>query len=327
MAVAFAIGSKERRTLSEQQVPLSKKVHEWLEKEGYPLEFRTASAFERSGFHVSQGHYVQDEKSDEAREIDVLADMMVRLGEYGVFRVYQVIECKWSKDKPWVVFTSPGSSMAESACIAQSIASRFGQAVTFCATGNPVLRSLELFKDRERGGFAGRRAFDDKHDQFYGTIQGIIANAVALVNSYDQQKLKTGEIPKFGAIAFPVIVVDGCLFEAYYQSEVDNVNIKEISQIRVFWRGSSAKQRFITPVDIVAASSLAEFATVRASEVAVLFREIRETILSIQEAFAQRKFEKLKIQPGSRGVTGLPSLLAELYLLEKAGEDVPQIQS
>lgn len=83
-------------------MPLAEQVAKWLVTEGYPLEFQTAQAFETNGFSTSQGHYVHDELTHNAREIDVVADMTLRFENHGFFRAAQVVECKWSKDKPWV---------------------------------------------------------------------------------------------------------------------------------------------------------------------------------------------------------------------------------
>src|ERR1700687_1334235 len=100
---------------------LPAKVRAWLDEEGYPLEFATAATFRRHGFAVRQGMYIR-EKGD-AREIDVAASRNAKRN--GLRRVYHVVECKWSKDKPWVVFTGPGG-MAASACITQTISSLLG---------------------------------------------------------------------------------------------------------------------------------------------------------------------------------------------------------
>src|SRR5262249_24084840 len=94
---------------------LKSKVAAWLDKEGYPLEFRTANSFRRAGFRVRQSEYVRAEDGDKVREIDVAASKTWRLDK-PMLRVYHVVECKWTKDKPWVVFSSP-ETITSSACI------------------------------------------------------------------------------------------------------------------------------------------------------------------------------------------------------------------
>src|SRR5262249_35932003 len=85
-------------------------VVKWLEKEGYPLEMRTARAFRRSGADVAISQFYKDHESQEVREIDVIATF----GPMGAsdppksvsVAVSFVCECKLSKENPWVMFTT-----------------------------------------------------------------------------------------------------------------------------------------------------------------------------------------------------------------------------
>jgi hypothetical protein len=158
----------------------------------------------------------------------------------------------------------------------------------------------------------------EKQDLFYRAIQALISNSVAEATSYDTSKAQMGEVPGAGCLAFPIIVVDGNLFEAYYDFEKDDVILTEVKQIRVLWRGSTAHSRLITPVDVVTLAGVDEFARKRASEIKTLLRLVRDSIANIQQAFAHQEFSKLCIKNGPRGFTGLPPLLTELYKLEKA---------
>jgi hypothetical protein len=306
----------------DKPLPLLDKVQQWLETEGYPLEFQVADAFRRAGFDASQGLYVKDQSSDEAREIDVLADMTADISEDKWFRVSQMVECKWSKDKPWVIFTSPETRMAESACIAQAIGSSLGEAAMFCLAGDGDLHPSELFKCPERGGFAGRRAFEkqekDKFDEFYRAIQGLVANAASRAKSYDKHIDQSNDAPHNGLIVFPILVVDGNLFEGFYDGKTGGVVVKEANHIRMLWRGSTANRRAITPVDIVTAASIDTFALNRAAEVKLLLDAIGRSVVNIEEAFLEMSFEKLVVIPASRGYRGLPPLLARLYQLDQA---------
>ena len=82
---------------------LQERVAHWLSNQGYPLEMTVASIFRKHEFDVSQGIYYSDPETAETREIDVVADRSDFVGLLGVF---MVIECKSSKDKPWVIFSS-----------------------------------------------------------------------------------------------------------------------------------------------------------------------------------------------------------------------------
>lgn len=106
---------------------LEKKVTAWLNEEGYPLEFEVAQICTNHGFRVFQGFHIRDKETIKPREIDVLAQTSSSL-DSTLIRAEHVIECKWSKDKPWVAFTSPEQSLLPSACVSQTIASATGRA-------------------------------------------------------------------------------------------------------------------------------------------------------------------------------------------------------
>lgn len=220
--------------------------------------------------------------------------------------------------------------MHPSACIAQAIGSHLGEAVMFCEAGEPTLHTLQLFAYQERGGFAGRRAFEkhdkDQQDLFYRTIQAVISNAVGEAHNYNRPKLKEGTCPPDGAVVFPIIVIDGELFEAYYEHQQKTLCVLPANHLRVYWRGSNVHGRYITPVDIVTAAFISEFARKRAAEIKILLEMVEGSMKAIKEAFKQRNFSALTIKPGPRGVVGLPKLLADLYLIFKSQQEtLPQL--
>ena len=105
------------------EISLDEKVKRWVEKEGYPLEFSTAHKFKKRRFSVEQSYFAKDENG-KAREVDVLATANVPIGR-SFLRIKHVVECKWSKDKPWVLFKDE-KRFATSALAAQLISSSAG---------------------------------------------------------------------------------------------------------------------------------------------------------------------------------------------------------
>lgn len=87
---------------------LETKVHAWLEASGRALELRVARAFARSGadrVYLSQ-HY--DSPEGKVREIDVVAEYDGQLSSGSVITRAAAVECKSSKQKPWVaMYTDP----------------------------------------------------------------------------------------------------------------------------------------------------------------------------------------------------------------------------
>ena len=133
---------------------------------GYPTEFKAANTCRVHGFRVHQGYHVRDKKMETPREIDVVATTDHPNREH-LIRVEHVLECKWSKNKPWIVFTSPNARIASAACTAQTIGNLLGSAVIWTLAGDSSLHSLDYFYTPDRLGFGGRQAFSKGADHFY----------------------------------------------------------------------------------------------------------------------------------------------------------------
>jgi hypothetical protein len=84
---------------------LVQKIRKWLDKEGYPLEMQVARTFREIGFEVSSSEYYLDPDEKKPREIDVIATLQKTISGV-LFQIAYTVECKLSKDKPWVCFCS-----------------------------------------------------------------------------------------------------------------------------------------------------------------------------------------------------------------------------
>ena len=85
---------------------MDKKILDWLNEEGYPLEMQTASFAKDAGFDVSQSEYYIDPEDSGAREIDLVVNSINHNANYT--KSYNLfIECKSSKKaKPWIVLSN-----------------------------------------------------------------------------------------------------------------------------------------------------------------------------------------------------------------------------
>lgn len=295
---------------TEHTKDLASKVREWLSTEGYPLEFQAASILRRKkGFRVWQGMYVREHDKDIAREIDVLASMDCLVEDH-LFRVYHVIECKYSKDKPWVVFSSSHSSITESACAAQSIGSEYGSTIMWAIAGDEMIKTMELFSSPRKPGFNGRQALSKGEDRFYNSMKSITDLSTLLVKEYDRQPRKRGTLPHVCVIAFPVILLDGQLFEAYFCDEDQETKIREVQHVRCHWRGSPT-WRFHATIDIVTLDFFADFCDSRTEDTARLLRRVEEAHRQVETCFKDHSLDALTVESGSRGIVGLPPLLRE----------------
>jgi hypothetical protein len=302
---------------SNARKDLPSKVRGWLLSEGYPLEFRAANIMRKNGFSVRQGEYVRSADSENAREIDVAASMTHSNREI-LLRVYQVTECKWSKDKPWVVFVSPQSRMAESACAAQTIGSDYGQAVMWAIAGDQLVREMKLFSSPPEPGFNGREAFSKNNDRFYNSMKSVTDLTMAIVKEYDGRPRESGSLPHACVVAFPVILIEGQLFEAYFCDEDNSMKIREAQQVRCHWRGSPSWS-FHATIDLVTLGAFDEFCATRSEETMQLLNRLLRAHEQVKLCIEKSSLDPLDVQPGGRGIVGVPQLLMEVITKRKIG--------
>jgi hypothetical protein len=222
-------------------------VRDWLQEQGYPLEFRTAAAFQSAGIAANQGFYVRENSASPVRELDIVATLKGDLSKVHI-DISTVIECKWSRDKPWVVFTSPGTEMLPSACIAQTIGSSLGEAMMYCLAGNQDLHEFATFASNKRNGYGGRRAFsgESDQDQFYSSVQSIISKTISYAKRYDKNQ-KLDQMPEFLSLAFPMVVLEGELYEAYFDPDIKKMQLHSVESIRLHWRGAENGRFVLLP--------------------------------------------------------------------------------
>lgn len=200
---------------------VKEKVAEWLAKQGFPLEFKAAEVFARQGFQTDQGAYVPDPKEQTLREIDVIASTEHQL-DGRTYRFSVVAECKWSQDRPWVVFTSRRARPSATASVGYLLGSSLAEAVLWFMAADRQVVEAHRNAMPARVGFAGRQAFADKNDKkelFYPSIQGVVAAATAVSRENEISPTSFVDTGRLFHIVIPTIVIDGLLFEAYLEGE------------------------------------------------------------------------------------------------------------
>ncbi len=291
----------------ESKTNLRDRVLKWLGDEGYPLEFRTANAFRKNHFDVSQGMFVTDIESGIPREVDVVAHGTTYGGDHHL-RIEYVVECKYSMGSPWVVFTSPTETMHPAACISHTLGSAAAEAALWALAGDDELQSLDTFHAPPRPGFGGTRTLSKKADAFYSAIQSVVSAASAILKDYDSYHETPAGMLKMPVVILPVIVVEGRLFEAYFDSQAGEMAPDEIEQARVHWRGSQSMPRIVN-VDLVTTDRLDGFVAQRALELPQITAQMMVTLRQLRECMEQDSLTPLDITSGPRGLLGLPRFL------------------
>lgn len=264
----------------QEEKDLKSKVKEWISKEGYPLEFKTANIFKRSMFSVHQGGYVKDFKTNTPRELDVVAERTYNVGG-GFLRIQYIIECKWTGNKPWVIFSDRNSRITPGACIAQSIGSHAGEATLWMLADDEEIQDLSIFHTPFRPGFNGRQAFSNQSDLVYSTLQSVMSACYSEKKFYDSGNIALQSKTHFAVIILPIIVIDGELFEAF-SNEKGDIEIEERKMMRLHWKGAEAWEMHST-IDIVTINHLQEYTKILSNDTTILSKKAIEIFALIKE--------------------------------------------
>lgn len=204
------------------------KVRDWLEKQGYSLEMRAASAFREVGFDiVRQSSYYIDEETNKARELDV--EVINRSG-LGFVDVRFFIECK-SGDKPWVLLSSADTLRNYSRLVAFCAMSELSR--DFFARTENFMGLFKKFswlkKDGVIAAYSLRQAFSNEVDPAYTAAMTV---AKACHQHVRHSKFSSGALH----FAFPVIVVDKPLIRCTLDGN-GQIELSEVEQGEFLFTG------------------------------------------------------------------------------------------
>ncbi|MCJ7552365.1 MAG: hypothetical protein MUO34_00650 [Ignavibacteriaceae bacterium] len=297
---------------------IQNKILDWLSKEGYPLEFRVANIFRKFKFNTSQGNYVNDFKTNNPREIDVIAQHTTRV-ENSFLRISYLVECKWTGNKPWVIFTDEKSRIAPSACIAQCITSNVAVSILWLLANDKDVQKLSIFQTPQRPGFNGRQAFGSQNDLVFSTLQSIISASYSEKKFYESFVKSTEDVFSNAVLIIPIVVIDGKLYETFYNDKKEKIEIKERNQIRLHWRGSEAWHLHST-LDIITIDSLPDYVSKLSVETKVLLEKMVSTFFLVKKCLNEKTIEPIKsLIGGARGALGLPPILNKIIEFNKNG--------
>lgn len=270
-------------------------VRTWLQRSGYPLEFRVAAAFREAGFAVYQGIHYQSEDPDAtgARDVDVLAVRQELVQQHLMTQcsVVFVIECK-SSPAPWILFRSriEGGKWEATEALRMNAVSELD-----------VFGALELEQDpwalripasaafrvaavagkasagvRDGSGPDSGRDRGSQRDHAFDAVRQVVSAADGVLR----------ENPKhLPTIAIPVIVVSARLYAVKFGGGTEE--IIEVPWERMLWRGD----RTATPrtVDVVSENGLPAYTREASAGAAELLPIMRGAALVRREDEMQRQ--------------------------------------
>jgi hypothetical protein len=144
-------------------------------------------------------------------------------------------------------------------------------------------------------------------------VSGVTGNCRLIADEYEIEGVYGGQsdlLPNAAVVTFPLIVVDGRLFEAHHGS--GGLDLHEVQASRVHWRGAERHRFAHTTIDVVRADHLEQFAAQRATDSEVLLDVLAVALEEVLARLTDGTPERLTITRGSRGVVGWPPLLRRL---------------
>jgi hypothetical protein len=262
--------------MSEKKETLEDRLNQWLETQGYPLEMAVAAAFQRAGYRVFQSDYYLDPESSDFRQVDVVARCQRDI-EGILVRMTFAIECKLSRDKPWILFTSPQAVLAARASVAQRAASSIGQTLLWKLAPRAEIQDLPLLRLGNRCAYGMTQAFTSGEDVSLSASMSVAKAADARAREATQA---TGVQGYFGEIIFPVIIIDGKLFECYLNADSEQM-LQEVSQGVLVWRNQMVGMPH-TIIHVVTLAGLDDFIAQAAHTVAAIFKGCEQEIEKLE---------------------------------------------
>jgi hypothetical protein len=234
------------------------KLHEWLKKAGYPFELSVGRVLQFAGWSIEHARFYVDPVTSKTREIDIVAKKSLGAPETRTAAsVSFVVECKRTRDKPWVVFSSEetGARLLSADFASGRLAY---SAMLSASIGHPPLATFEA---SGRVGHSVVRAFADSKETdpsgAHSAIQAAITAAAALNAEYEALALSQAPRFSFVHVFIPLVVIDGDLFE-FYMDESNTDTIVEVERATVVTKSPAIGQN-LQALTIVTAKGLHSF--------------------------------------------------------------------
>ena len=261
---------------------LKNKIIKWLNEQGYPLEMRISASLQQKGFRVVQSEYFIDPESGDYREIDVVALVQKEIDDV-LFRVTLLIECKLSTDKPWLLFTSKETRLANPACVAQRAANSLGTRYLYEICNNDHVQKLSIFSLPERPAYGVTQALTQGKDVCYSAATSVSKATFSTVAELDEKRRQQDE--NICSIILPVVVIEGQLFEVFLENRSDVV-VNNIDNGTLLWRNPVLGMPH-TILNIVTATAFDRFADEVLASTCRLFelseKELLESLRKVLE--------------------------------------------
>src|SRR5262245_33508036 len=180
-------------------------IKKWLKEQGYPLELTVASELGRQKFVATLANFYRDPSTGQSRQIDVIASRGDLLGFH---TADLVIECKRANKHPWLLLSADNTSDGFSPLFEYAITSEKARAALIDIGGlECTFKQLPWMEWEKSRGVGLIPAHAKGMDDAFKAVAGVMAAAMA------RRREMLKDTWREAVFVFPVVVVDGLLFE------------------------------------------------------------------------------------------------------------------
>ncbi len=267
-----------------------KKIADWLINTGYPLEMEVATILRKRGLSVFQADYYLDPKSNEYREIDVVAisDQLVAQKEGHLLRFEILCECKTSRDKPWLLLVDDSVEPNDRLLMFNRVGNHFAMRLLNKAANRLSEKAAPLLAfDRAPayGVTQGLRKKQNDLDASYAALMQV-ANAARVRAENSELAFKDAKGSLNAEAFIAVVVVDGELFDVTLGQDWTPSAMAVERQV-VMWRNPVGGRPF-TIIHVVRKDRLGRFVSDLLSGIQSLYRWCDENPDMVRSVFNSR---------------------------------------
>jgi hypothetical protein len=230
---------------------LASKVAAWLEEQGYPVELGVGRVFQTLGWHVDHRKWFRDPISGAMREIDLVASRFAATADDTRSVSWDlVVECKRSRDKPWVALSS---SIPERLSDVRYAAGETGPDVHLVASAYGVAAPSILQPPFQRAAHGLVTALikpkDGDPTSAYSAVRAVTTAARAVDKENADLSLMMPTRPTM-TVTVPFVVLDGPLFEYYLESFSGKPVLRPADYVTAVHPGMDGWLYHVTIVDL-----------------------------------------------------------------------------
>lgn len=204
---------------------MKEKIRDWLNKQGYPLELKIASALQKESLFPTLANYYLDPTSNKSREIDIIGG---RNHVTGFLNIELVIECKRSAERPWLVLSAENSSDGLGPLFEYALTSGAARAWLGDINNLEKLSALHWWNwDGPRGVGIIPAFKENNNDDAFKAIAGAMAASIARKKMWMERT--TGAL----VFVFPIAFLDNELYECKL-TDSGQIEISKIDEAKIY---------------------------------------------------------------------------------------------